>query len=82
MDDSAPERRIIHIDNRLIIGVVIILVLGLSYWFVARPYFVRRTCERLATNAADYGNPEVALSPTFSTDYQGDYQLCTNARGL
>jgi len=65
----------------IVIGLAIILI-GLGYWFVYRPYMIRRKCAAVATNVADYGHSSEIVSQWFGESYQGDYQLCLNSRGL
>lgn len=68
-------------ETIIIFFIILVIVTG-AYWFGYRPYHIKRDCAKLSDAIATDNGRSEPIGPAFSSDYQGDYQLCLNARGL
>jgi hypothetical protein len=83
MDDNNNNQRtgLTQKQTYWIVSIVaVILVLSLGYWFMARPYYIRKHCEQFAVTAASNGGELNSFE--LNNTYPGIYQACLDQRGL
>lgn len=73
---------------KLIIALILLSLLGLTYWFIARPYFERIYChktilvysiEQVPRNA---GKTKLAIIEERKKIYDVAYDYCLHSQGL
>lgn len=76
---SKVRSKHVYIALALLVGVVVI------YWFVARPYFVTRSCKNVALQATGYTNDNSqawASNPDIQSKYIFVYGVCMQKEGI
>lgn len=71
-------------NNQKLIGVVILILIALFYWFQIRPSQIRSSCAFGAQGTIKYlseHNPRVNVS-YFENKYNEYYQICLHQKGL
>lgn len=61
----------------ILIILVSLIVLGLGYWFIYRPYAIKKSCFRQATN---YANQKNYLNK--DGVFNNYYSICLKAKNL
>ncbi len=71
--------------NFVIWTVIIVFVVGLGYWYGARPYFAVKNCHGIALDNSGYNADQWrswAGNSKSQTDYVFVYELCMHKSGL